>query len=124
MKNLIIAIFLIVSIPALTGKDKKTILALGDSITQGGKSFTCYRQILVPQLKAKGLNVEFIGPNKDATSAHAGYGGKNTGFLLSNIDKIYSKYPADIVLIHAGHNNFAKDKPIPKVIKNTEAIIL
>ena len=27
-------------------KDTPTILAIGDSITQGGKTFICYRQVL------------------------------------------------------------------------------
>jgi hypothetical protein len=55
-----------------------SILALGDSITQGGKTFVCYRQILVPELRKRGVAFQWIGPRKDLTSAHAGYGGRNT----------------------------------------------
>jgi acyl-CoA thioesterase I len=102
-------------------KDAPTILALGDSITAGGKSFSCYREFLVPELEKKGFR--FIGTAKDKTSAHAGYGGRNTGFLRTRIGKFYTAHPADIVLIHAGHNNFAKNKPVPRVIADTEAII-
>jgi len=107
----------------LEAKEPKTILALGDSITQGGSSFTCYRQILVPALKQKGLSFKFIGPKKDAVSHHAGYSGKNTKYLLSIIKKVYSEYPANIVLIHAGHNNYAKDAPVSGIVSDTEKII-
>jgi hypothetical protein len=47
---------------ASQSKQPKTILAIGDSITQGGGNFICYRQILVPELKKRGFALEFIGP--------------------------------------------------------------
>jgi len=108
---------------SMLAAEKTTILAIGDSITQGGKSFTCYRQVLIPELIKKGLAFEFIGPEKDATSPHAGYGGRNTKYLLSISKDIYSKYPADIVLIHSGHNSFSKDKPVQGIIRDTRALI-
>ncbi len=101
--------------------EKTTILALGDSITAGGKSFTCYREVLVPALKNNA--VEFIGPVEGSISRHAGYGGKNTAFLRSKIQEIYKEFPADIILIHAGHNCFAENEPVPGIIADTEAII-
>lgn len=100
-----------------------TILAMGDSITEGGRNFTSYREILIPELRGKGLKCEFIGPRKDGASAHAGYSGKNAAFLLSQTKSIYSRYPADVVMIHAGHNRFSKDKPVPGILRDTEAII-
>lgn len=100
-----------------------TILAIGDSITQGGKGFPSYRQILVPELRKRGLAFEFIGPEKDAHSRHAGYGGKNTGWLLGRSKEMYRKYPADIVMIHSGHNSFSKDQPVPGIVRDTEAMI-
>ena len=105
------------------GAKTPTILALGDSITSGGKTFTCYRQVLLPELRKRGVAVEFIGPNKDMTSAHAGYGGHNTSALLGSTKKIYRRYPADIVLLHSGHNSFDNDKPVPGIIRDTEALI-
>ena len=104
-------------------KDTPTILAIGDSITQGGKTFICYRQVLIPELRKRNVGFTFIGPNKDAVSTHAGYGGKNTGYLLSISKDVYSRYPADIVMIHSGHNSFSKDKPVPGIIRDTEAMI-
>jgi hypothetical protein len=103
--------------------ESHTILALGDSITQCGKSFVCYRQFLIPELRKKGVAFEFIGPEKDYLSPHAGYGGKNTKYLLSISKDIYSKYPADIVMIHSGHNSFSKDMPVPGIVRDTESII-
>jgi lysophospholipase L1-like esterase len=101
-----------------------TILALGDSITQGGgKTFVGYREALIPELRRKQVKVEFIGPNRDAMSAHAGYSNKNAGDLRSMIKDVYSQYSADIVLLHAGHNNFSEKKPVPGVIRDTEAIL-
>ena len=97
-----------------------TILAFGDSITERTDS---YRSVLVPTLSNKGYAVKFIGPKKDAISSHAGYGGKNTKYLLSISKKVYSKYPADFVLIHSGHNSFNKDKPVQGIIRDTKAII-
>ena len=108
---------------AQEGTMKTTILAIGDSITQGGKSFSCYRQVLIPALIKQGLAFEFIGPTKDATSPHAGYGGRNTKYLLSISKDVYIKYPADIVLIHSGHNSFSKDKPVQGIIRDTRAMI-
>ena len=103
--------------------DRPTILAIGDSITQGGKTFVCYRQILIPELRKRKVSFKFIGPRKDTSSAHAGYSGKNTKYLLSISEDVYGKYPADIVMIHSGHNSFSKDKPVPKIIRDTEAMI-
>ncbi|MCH7225850.1 SGNH/GDSL hydrolase family protein [Haloferula sp. A504] len=100
-----------------------TILAIGDSITQGGKGFPSYRQFLGPELRKRGLAVEFIGPEKDAHSRHAGYGGRNTEWLLGASRKIYREYPADIVLIHSGHNSFSKDRPVPGIVRDTAAMI-
>lgn len=101
-----------------------TILALGDSITQGGgKTFVGYRDVLIPELRRKQVNFEFIGPNRDSTSAHAGYSGKNAGDLRGMINNVYSRYPANIVLLHAGHNNFSEKKPVPGVVRDTEAIL-
>ena len=104
-------------------KDTPTILAIGDSITQGGKTFICYRQVLIPELRKRNIGFTFIGPNQDAVSAHAGYGGKNTRYLLSISKDVYSRYPADIVMIHSGHNSFSKDRPVLGIIRDTEAMI-
>ena len=100
--------------------EELTVLAFGDSITERQDS---YRSFLIPALAGKGLAVEFVGPKRDAISRHAGYSGKNTKYLRSVSKKIYSEYPADIVMIHTGHNSFSKDQPVPGIIRDTAAII-
>ncbi len=108
---------------SLLAGETPTVLALGDSITGGGKNFVCYREVLLPELRKKGAAFEFIGPNRDSSSAHAGYGGKNTKYLLSISKDIYRKYPADILMVHSGHNSFSKNKPVPGIVRDTEALL-
>jgi len=100
---------------------------LGDSITEGGKSFQCYRYPLWEKLYASGYFVEFVGPRSSACRIgklkHAGYGGKTVEFLDKQIDAIYEIYPADIVLLHAGHNHFQEEKPVAGIITAHKSII-
>lgn len=124
MKWILLLFFWSFSLALFAGeKSVPTILAIGDSITQDGPSFVGYREVLVPALKEQGLRFEFIGPKKDKISAHAGFGGRNTAFLRGIFKETYSRYPADIVMIHSGHNSFAKDKPVPGIVKDTRAMI-
>ena len=122
MLKLLKVCLLIQSAAALPGlcAAKTTLLAFGDSITERTDS---YRSVLVPALIDKGLDIEFIGPKRDELSSHAGYSGRNTNYLRSLSKQIYSEYPADIVLIHTGHNSFSKDAPVAGIIRDTAAII-
>ncbi len=125
MPNLLhicIAILCTTGLSALAGQTP-TILALGDSITGGGRNVVCYRQVLIPELRKKNVAFQFIGPLQDAASAHAGYGGKNTKYLRGISKELYSKYPADIVLLHSGHNSFSSDKPVGGIVRDTKGII-
>tara|TARA_R110002096_G_scaffold48836_2_gene129199 strand:+ start:369 stop:1049 length:681 start_codon:yes stop_codon:yes gene_type:complete len=115
-------VFVLAGFPALAG-EAPTVLAFGDSITAGGTSFVCYRQVLIPQLNEQNAAYEFIGPNEDSTSAHAGYGGKNTKYLRRISTEVYQKFPADIVMLHSGHNSFSNNQPVPGIVRDTEAII-
>lgn len=104
-----------------------TLMGLGDSITEGGPNFTSYLYPLWEKLFAAGFSVEFIGPRNAATSiggiAHAGFSGRTAEFLDSSIDSIYSAYPADIVLLHAGHNHFQEEQPVAGIINAQESIV-
>lgn len=102
-----------------------TILALGDSITAGtGKGAAAYRHFLDDRLRESGLKYRFIGPNRDSKGLnHAGFSGWNSKRIRDITEKTYRQFPADIVLLHAGHNNFAKDNPVPGVIADTRAIV-
>lgn len=116
---------------SIFGQEKKqerfTIMGMGDSITEGGDYFTSYLYPLWEKLFTAGYQFDFIGPRESkcriGTINHCGFGGKNVEFLESKIDSLYRLYPADIVLLHAGHNHFVEEKPIPGMIAAYKSII-
>lgn len=99
------------------------ILPAGDSITEGGTTFVCYREPLLRLLTNAGFRVEFTGSRGAAPLRHEGYGGRNAEFLASVIGKSFREHPADVVLIHAGHNHFIEEKPVAGIVAATEAMI-
>ncbi len=107
-----------------------TIMPLGDSITEGG-SFNVYRYPLMEKLRAAGYDVAYVGskssnPVKDSPLGelrHEGYGGKSVGDLAGKFRELYTQNPADILLIHSGHNQFADKGPVPDMLKHTRFII-
>ncbi|MCM8540131.1 MAG: GDSL-type esterase/lipase family protein [Lentisphaeraceae bacterium] len=106
---------------------ESTILCVGDSITEGAGSFKVYRYPLNEMLKKAGFKFSFVGSKSRAqdgvTLKHNGYGGKNTKYLRDNIEEFYKANPAEFVLIHSGHNSFAKDKPVKGIVRNTAKMI-
>jgi acetyl esterase len=100
------------------------ILCLGDSITEGGTTFKVYRGPLAGKLKAEGYDVTFIGPKKDRDGlGHGGYGGRSIEQVLEEYRKFHADHPADVVIIHSGHNHFIEEKPIPGILRAAEDII-
>ena len=103
------------------------IMPAGDSITEGGGTFSNYRHPLLTKLTEAGYRVEYTGSKQAASPAgplrHEGYGGKNAEFLATVIGKSLREHPADIVLIHAGHNHFIEEKPVPGIVAATESMI-
>lgn len=104
-----------------------SILGIGDSITEGSDYFSSYLYPLWEKLYAAGYSVDFIGPRESHCRIgklnHCGFSGKNIEFLESKIDSIYRLYPADIVLLHAGHNHFIEENPIPQMIASYKSLI-
>lgn len=104
-----------------------TILALGDSITAGGKSFHSYRGPLAHMLEQAGFSVRWVGsqstPDDEPQLHHEGYPGKPVEFLAANMNRLYRAAPADIILLHAGHNHAAEEHPIPGILESTRSII-
>lgn len=109
-----------------------TIMPMGDSITEGsGGAFQVYRYPLMEKLLAAGYDVAYVGgktthPRKDSPLGelrHEGYGGQNIRFLRNRFDELYANNPADILLLHAGHNQFAEQRPVPGMIADTRIII-
>ena len=108
-----------------------TVMPLGDSITEGGDGFYVYRYPLLKKLRDAGYNVTYVGSKTThavsgsslGVLCHEGYAGQNSAFLSARFEALYRKNPADIVLLHAGHNQSADQKPIPGLLKDTRSII-
>lgn len=108
-----------------------TIMPLGDSITEGGTGFHVYRYPLMKKLIDAGYRVSFVGSKTTqplpgsplGALAHEGYAGKNLAFIRERFETSYRAHPADILLVHAGHNQFADQKPVPGMLADTRALI-
>lgn len=109
------------------GNCRLTIMGLGDSITEGGDGFSSYLYPLWERLFTAGYDVDFVGPRRSECRIgwlnHCGFSGKPVEFLDERIDSIYRRYPADIVLLHAGHNHFADERPVDGMIRTYASII-
>jgi len=103
------------------------ILPVGDSITEGGKSFSNYRYPLWEKLHAAGYLVEFVGSRTSDSRVgpllHEGHGGKNPEFLVGAVENYFLTNSADIVLIHSGHNHMNTEAPVPGILVATEKMI-
>ena len=99
------------------------IMPVGDSITEGGATFSNYRPLLAEKLRAAGIAFSFVGTRGTAELRHEGYGGRNVEFLAAQVPAHFAANPADIVLLHAGHNHFAEEQPIPGMLTATERLI-
>ncbi len=99
------------------------IMAVGDSITAGGNTFSVYRPILAERLRVAGYAVEFVGSQGGAGERHEGYGGKNIEFVARTVPANFARTPADVVLLHAGHNHFDTEHPVPGMLAATEELI-
>ena len=104
-----------------------TVMCLGDSITACSGEFGCYRVALAGLLAKSGIQVRFVGSQESDSPfgklRHEGYGGRTAEFLADNIERWYAANPADIILLHSGHNHFAEEHPVPGIITATEQII-
>lgn len=103
------------------------ILAVGDSITQGGKTFVTYRLPLDQKLRAAGWRYEFVGSQQSEGPHgplwHEGYGGKNAEFLAGIMPAKLRQAKPDILLLHCGHNHSAEEKPVPGILAAERTII-
>ena len=114
---------------AASAKEQKLyrILPVGDSITEGSKSFSNYRYSLLKKLTAAGYQIEFTGSRTSASPVgllrHEGYGGKNAEFLAGVVENYFRTNTADIVLIHSGHNHTNTEAPVHGIVAATEAMV-
>lgn len=108
-----------------------TLMPLGDSITEGSNQFSVYRYPLMEKLKAASYNVEYIGSKTTFPKVnsplgvlhHEGYAGQNIEFIESIFDSIFQKNPADMILLHAGHNHTVEEQPVAGIVAATRSII-
>jgi acetyl esterase len=107
--------------------DPVRIMAVGDSITAGADFFSCYRYPLWEKLFAAGYIVEFVGTQQSESRigplAHEGYGGRNAAWLARTVPARFRDHPADIVLLHAGHNHSVEEQPVRLIVAATESLI-
>lgn len=103
------------------------LMTVGDSITAGADFFTSYRPLLDEKLRAAGYAVKFVGTQSSSSPTgplfHEGYGGKNTEVLADIVPEHFRTNPADIVLLHSGHNHSVEEKPVPGIVAATERLI-
>ncbi len=128
MKQLIASLAITWTALSLSAKaEALRIMPVGDSITEGGSTFFHYRLPLLLKLRAAGVSFVYAGSRQSASQqgplAHEGYGGKNSRFLVETVPSNFAKHPADVVLLHACHNHFAEQKPIPGIIEDHVALI-
>jgi acetyl esterase/lipase len=125
MKTLLLLLSLLA--PLCAAQKIYRIMPVGDSITEGGTSFSNWRYPLWEKLYTAGYLVEYVGsrksPSRIGDLCHEGYGGKNSRFLAATVPASFKKHPADIVLLHAGHNQFADQQPVPRILKDTASLI-
>jgi lysophospholipase L1-like esterase len=104
-----------------------TILPLGDSITAGGALFHSYRGPLARMLQSSGFHVRWVGtqstPGDEPQLHHEGYPGKSIEYIAANFSRLYSEDPADIILLHAGHNHTVEEHPVPGIVRSTKRIL-
>ncbi len=96
------------------------IMAVGDSITQGGKTFATYRIPLAAKLQATNVRFVFVGSQKTDTPQgplwHEGYGGKNAEYLATILEARLKANPANVLMLQAGHNHFIEEKPVAGIV--------
>ncbi|MBE7168992.1 MAG: SGNH/GDSL hydrolase family protein [Williamsia sp.] len=104
-----------------------SIMGLGDSITEGSADFFSYLFPLDSLLRQAGHEPRFVGPRSSLyhgnTLHHNGFGGKTAEYLAAHIDSVYAAFPADVVLLHAGHNHFQEEAPVPGIVQAQRSII-
>lgn len=99
----------------------RRIMAVGDSLTEGGETHVSYVWLLRRMLREAGYPVSFVGakekPSPDGPIALAGYGGCSAEIVRNLFEEVFPAHPADIVLLHSGHNHFIEEKPVPGIIR-------
>ena len=104
-----------------------TILPLGASITEGNQKHPSYRMALWELLVGHGYVVEFVGSRTSderiGPLRHEGHSGSPAEYVEEHAAEFYRANPADIVLLHAGHNHSTEEHPVPGIVAATRRIL-
>lgn len=80
---------------AFSAETSLCLMAVSDSITEGGETFVSYRPLLEAKLAAGGYHVTFVGSRMSGSPLgplrHEGYGGKNVEFLAEVDNRVRGK---------------------------------
>ncbi|MBI5771979.1 MAG: hypothetical protein HZA93_29670 [Verrucomicrobia bacterium] len=103
------------------------IMPVGDSITAVDGGFGNYRIELAAKLAALPVKFEFVGSRSTKAPhgalRHEAYSGRNAEFLAAHFADWFRANPADIILLHSGHNHTVEENPVPGIVRATEEII-
>ncbi len=109
------------------------IMPLGDSITQGNFRYDSYRRPLWHQLKAAGLNVDFVGsqtrnhiagpPRADFDRDHEGHWGWTINQILERLDGWARAAKPDAVLMHLGTNDLFKGDDAETIARELAEVV-
>ncbi len=128
------------TMPATDGPAKAPfkVMPLGDSITYGHGSSsgfpgtgpsqaTGYRTRLVTELRAAGLNVDFVGSLQDGPAHtdrdHEGHRGWRIDQIAAHIDGWLTRYRPDAILLNIGVNDLALRFDVPNAPARLSALI-
>ena len=127
MKSIILVILGCLGVTDGFAAEPLRIMAAGDSITAGGKTFVTYRLPLELKLRTAGFKFEFVGSQQSEGPTgpllHEGYGGKTAEDLVKILGPKFKQAKPDILLLHCGHNHSAEEKPVAGIISAERAII-
>lgn len=104
-----------------------SICAVGDSITQGGSSFTAHRVALESVFAANNWSVEWKGTQSNSSWGSSqpceGYSGNNAAQIAANYVSHAVSVSADVLLLHAGHNyNVDPDTSTPAYMPEEDIV--
>ncbi len=102
------------------------IVCVGDSITAGTDKGFSYVKALARMLDERGYKAEFGGTQTSTRTPglmHEGFPGAPAEKVAENFRRDVAQANADILIIHAGHNHTAAEKPVAGIIKANHRII-
>lgn len=104
------------------------LMAVGDSITEGTEPLTSYVEHLWKILYTGGWCIDFVGSKQLNSPSSSGlfyeaYSGCPAETVAAKFIASINSNPADILLLHLGHNHFVRENPINGIIESYERVI-